>query len=212
MIKISRVFLGVTLLGSMVACSGSSADGGDGKSTAFQSSVVKSQSLAELQPEEATKYCEELSAWESERLTAALPRLCKSGAWWAAQFANTSFPPLPLSDVQLACTSSYDECIKTLVVAPPVDCSTKAAGSVPNEQPFEVTCDATVAEAEACHNELFDQYIASIGDAPACADITPSLLAENPLTYDNDPGLQPELGPACLALQKKCPDSLGGSI
>ena len=207
MIKCSRMFVGFGLLSSMVACGSAGHDGHGPSDGRFRSSVVQSKLLSALPAEDAASYCKELADWESKRLTAALPELCASGGFWAAQFANTTYPPLPLSDIQAACTSAYDACMQTDVVPPLIDCAGAPADEqlpAPNE-PFSSTCQATIADAEACHNELFEAYIAASSGAPECAAIDGSVLAAHPLTITSDePGT---LGPACQNLFAKCPES-----
>lgn len=200
------IALGVTWLGSMVACGGTAGDGAGSSGTRFRSSVVQSKLLSALPAEDAASYCKELADWESQRLTVALPELCASGGFWAAQLANTTYPPLPLSEIKAACTSSYDACMKTEVVPPIIDCSGAPLGEQlpPRNQPFSSTCQATIADAEACHNELFEIYIAASAGAPECSAIDGGVLAAHPLTYDSE---APALGPACQKLQTKCPES-----
>jgi len=200
------MFLSVTWLGSMIACGGVADDGPGASGTKFRSSVVQTKLLSALPAEDAASYCKELADWETQRLTAARPELCASGGWWAAQYADTTYPPLPLSEIRAACTSSYDECMKAEVV-PLIDCAGAPAGQkLPAwNEPFSSTCPATVADAVACHNELIDVYIAASSGAPECSAIDSSALAAHPLELD---GYEPlVLGAACQNLQDKCPDA-----
>jgi hypothetical protein len=202
MFKCARVFLGVTWLGSMVACG--AAD--DGNTKRFRSTLQESKVLSSIPEEEAMQFCSELGDWEAKRLKDEQANLCRSGGWWAAQIANTTYPPLPLADIKETCRKTVAACLQIPSFQPAIDCT-----GIPVEEDeapppsFSDSCQVTIAQAESCHNEAFEGYLASLDSAPSCDDITGELLVKKPFGSDDEATIAQ--GPACRTMQDNCPDA-----
>ena len=180
------------------------ANGGSGPQAAFNSTFPDDESLEALGPAEATKFCEEMNAWDLAGDQAQMVAGCRlqgvvnararlggsdatsdlPGAGGAAAASDT--------DLRQTCIAGYEACIAGQIQVLQQDC----------KKPNFTTgsCQATVAEAEQCKNEIARLYQSSLDEALACEDVTAEKLQMS--------GKEPSLGAGCLAIASKCPSFL----
>ena len=156
----------------------------------FTTNVTPSKPLDQLTPQEAQKVCEATTKYVGKGFQdpAFTDLLCRVAGL-------LSIIEVPESEVKQACTAAYNECKAQPL---PTDVPADAC-----ENPEATDCTATVAEYEACVSELPDDIKAINAVVSSCDRATKNSL----LALIAIPNL---LGPACTALNKKCPSEFGG--
>jgi hypothetical protein len=197
-----RVCLFLSAIAGMTGCDDAATDpsGSNGKDKkVFDSSFSDATKLSALSPADATAFCQEMNAWDLARSKEEGVAGCRlqgevtARAQLASSEAGGSVGGAPATDAELreACRQGYDLCIKGQVTVVQPDCKK------PNFT--KGTCTATVAEAEACKNELAKLYQEALDDSLECKDITAAKL--------QTPAEEPSL-PGCFAVATKCPGFL----
>ena len=171
---------------------------GDDKPSGFHTGVDGSKPLGTATPQEAEQICKSTDTWARAQLAESKRRelTCRIGAIAAASSgllggAGAMVPPMQL---QTMCRSTLDQCLAA-GSAPP---STPSTATCPS---FPASCTATVAEYEACLN-----------DVPPFVDKTASMLPTcetlNPLSLLALASLVSTLPQSCQTFQMKC--NVGG--
>jgi hypothetical protein len=179
------IVLSLLAVGLVVGCGDD--DGGDSKSSTFNSSIPDSKQLGSLSDAESQQFCKDLEAYGAKYAAETKDTTCQFSAVTSAAFTFALNSAATDAELQQACKSTYDACLK----APS---QTKSTCSKPSAQ-----CTATVAEFETCMSDAangFDEMIASL---PTCASINRDSFKTNTGT----PTTQKST-PACDAMQQKC--------
>jgi hypothetical protein len=185
------------LLTGLAACD--SDDGGDGGGSSqaepadFSSvggsdgSVQDNTEVRALSPDQRTALCMEFSEYFAGQFTEAELKnfSCTLAGIFTAAFGSPDGQPNP----QL-CEQARQECL----AAPAEDDGTGDANC--DDTAFDESCAATVGELEACAQE----QVQALKDASRALSCNLSADAEVSV-----PGLSDEMGPACAALEQKCP-------
>ncbi|MDX2021980.1 MAG: hypothetical protein SF187_17210 [Deltaproteobacteria bacterium] len=156
----------------------------------FSTNVTPSKPLNQLTPQEAQKVCEATTTYVGKGLQDATftDLVCRIAGL-------VSVLNVPDAEVQATCTKAYNAC----KAAPaPMELPTGACGETQTTQ-----CTATVAEYEACVNELPSDLKAINAVVASCDRATKNSV----VALVAIPSL---LGPACTALNKKCPSEFNG--
>jgi len=134
-----------------------------------------------LTPAERQQFCTDFANWAMSG--PFLTNGCNVDAWLAADLQSVADTAASDADLRATCANVYAQCVANGVTS---TCDTTTP----------IDCTATVAEYDACAAEAID----ALDVLPACSAVTRDSVAAN-LAIVN--GLQP--GPACTALQAKCP-------
>lgn len=161
---LSALVLALSL--GLAACGDDDGDGGDG-GDGGGGSVDSGKQLSELSGDEANALCSSIEAGVD--LDAAQRLSCA----FAAAFSSMD---------EASCQTAFDACLAEPFEAEESDC--------PVENEIDDSCTATVAELEACVDEV-NAALKSVADGFSCAE-------ELDLT-----ALEP--GEACTAFDEKCP-------
>lgn len=156
----------------------------------FSTNVTPSKPLNQLTPQETQKVCEATTTYVGKGLQDATftDLVCRITGL-------VSVLSVPDAEVQMACTTAYNAC----KAAPaPTEVPAGACGSTQ-----ATDCTATVAEYEACVNELPANLTLINSIVVTCDKATKNSV----LALVAIPSL---LGPACTALNKKCPSEFDG--
>lgn len=186
--NLKKLCLGIATLGLLVGCGSADEAAERVGAAAFHSTVASPTELGAFTPEQSAQFCNELADWELAQAQADLPNACRGMAWFSTQlFAD---PSLSLSDIKQSCQSSFDSCMagESLMRR---ECGKAAA--------YPTTCHATVAEAEACSNDMIADWKRENAAAPACSDLMSSDLTAGVSSNETN------LSAACVAVLSKCP-------
>jgi hypothetical protein len=171
---------------------------GDDKPSRFHTGVDGSKPLGTATPQEAEQICKSTETWARAQLAETRQRelTCRIGAIVAASsgLLGGGAAMVPPMQLQTTCRSTLDQCLAAGSAA-------QGAPSMATCQSFPASCTATVAEYEACLN-----------DVPAFVDKTSSMLPTcetlNPLSLLALASLVSTLPPSCQTFQMKC--NVGG--
>jgi hypothetical protein len=181
----------VGLYGLLLAIGGCGDDGNGGK---LSTGVDKSKPLGMVTPTEAEQICKSTELWarkafaesKQRELTCKITALALVGAGvFSPDAAGTSDAQL-----QMTCVTTRDQC---LAAATPGD----PGGSAAMCEAFPAGCTATVAEYEACLNDVPPFVDSTAAKLPSCETVNRlSLLALVALAND--------LPMSCRTFQTKC--------
>jgi hypothetical protein len=165
--------------------------GSDSRGTTLETGVSGDKPLNTLSQDEATKVCKSVGDWSkrafSEEKLKEIP--CKLTAALFGALAGDA------EQARMACTQTYNSCLQQPAMPSQQE---STCGMV------DSNCTATVAEMEACLNELpkaFDDFAAAL---PSC-DALGSGMMSMPFNLES---LNP---PACKTFESKCPGGLSRS-
>jgi hypothetical protein len=150
--------------------------------------------LNTLTASEKAQLCTDVSTFFSS--SAVLMSECRLSGVLSATAVPPSTTPAPMPELQTACTSTYDECIK-----PRADAGASATVNCDTSLTVPATCLATVTEYAACISDFPQSLGAS---APACSTLTRASLSIDAGVSSTVGGLPTTS--ACNALVAKCPD------
>jgi hypothetical protein len=162
---------------------------GGGGAAKFSSGVDGTKPLGMVSPAEAEQICKASQSYVQGAISEDKQKQlgCKTVALLAAALGGMGGNA---SQLQSACQTAYDGCLKS-VSTPPGSSSSSCA--TPSSK-----CTATVAEYEACLTAvpgLIDSALAAI---PSCNNLTPAALQGS--------GAQTVTAPAaCKTFEMKCP-------
>lgn len=173
---------------------------GDDEPSGFHTGVDGSKPLGTATPQEAEQICKSTDTWARAQLAESKRRelFCRIGAIAAASSGllggegGATVPPLQL---QTTCRSNLDQCLAMSAGALPATPSTATC------QSFPASCTATVAEYEACLNDVPSFVDKTAGMLPTCETL-------NPLSILALASLVSTLPPSCQTFQMKC--NVGG--
>ncbi|HEY4156577.1 MAG TPA: hypothetical protein VGM29_00710 [Polyangiaceae bacterium] len=195
MVSLKILLKVVSGAGLALACGGSTSQSGGGPG-AFTTGIPSSTPLASLSPAQATELCQETGQYLTN--SGGVPIICKL---LAVETTLLSGLGGQMSDMQLQqqCTMQEMQCS----TSPPQmsDCS--------NKQAEPSTCTATIADYQACLNQVPGVLSALSASLPACSALTAASSTQ--LLTGLGTLMQPA---ACTTLDAKCPgaDPLGGSM
>jgi hypothetical protein len=189
--KLARASLLLALVtGSLPGLTGC----GDDKPAGLSTGVDGSKPIGMVTPTEADRICKSTEAWAKRAIAEDKQKqlFCRITALAAAAGGGLGGGGTgAASDTQLrmTCQSSLDQCMMI---------STPAGGTAsPMCQSFPASCTATVAEYEACLNDVPPFVDRTIAALPRCDSLTQlSLLSLLALTTT--------LPPTCQTFQMKC--------
>ena len=168
---------------------------GDDKPKALSTGVDGNKPLGTVTPGEAQSICNATQSWSNQTVTREKQqqltcRLSSTAiASLGARGGGMAGAPVTDAQLQMTCQTAYDRC--TMMPLPP------ASTAAPTCQAFPATCTATVAEYEACLNDVppfLDQTLAML---PTCE----MLNRLSVLTILNLPNTLPA---SCKTFQSKC--------
>jgi hypothetical protein len=179
-----RLALAATLVPTALACSGG--DSTTGTSSTASTGLPKEKKLSAITDAEAQAACaaatRPFSASEEKNFS------CNTGGVFAVALSGAKTD----ADAQKACKAAFDECIAKPYTPDVNDCTKE---KVPTN--FK-NCDALVSEYDACYAEQIAALRSTFASASYCSSIKLGQADEKP-------------GPACAALEQKCPDILNDS-
>ena len=180
----ASVLLGLVagLLGT-IAC--------DDDPSKLSTGVDGSKAVGTVTPSEAEQICKSTETWAKRAIAEAKQKelTCRIGALVVAAGGLGGSTPSPEAQLRMACQTSFDQC---MMAAFP------DAGSVaPMCQSFPAGCTATVAEYEACLNDVPQFVDRTIMNLPRCETLTQ-------LSLISLLGLASTLPPTCQTFQMKC--------
>lgn len=164
---------------------GMSLAGSTGMTTggSFVSSVSGSKVLSSLTDAEIQTWCADIS--KSDALKPVTDFSCRVAGLLAALFTQTD------PDAQAACQSAYTSCVTDPTSS---QCSHKPSAS----------CQATVAEYDACLNDEVAVVKTLAAQIPMCSTLTQAALQ-----MGGDPGDQTPPA-SCQIISEKCPEVAAG--
>ena len=196
----SSVLLGLMagLLGT-IACD-------DDDPTKLSTGVDSNKPIGTVTPPEAEQICKSTEAWARRAIAEAKQKelTCRIGALVVAAGSLGAGGAVAEAELRMACQTSFDQCMMAAV---------PTTGSVaPTCQGFPAGCTATVAEYEACLNDVPPFVDRTIMNLPPCETLTR-------LSLISLLGLASTLPPTCQTFQMKCggmgipgiPVPMGGS-
>jgi hypothetical protein len=180
----SSITLVLVLVLGATGCGGESQSNGDGDGT-FSSGVPGSTRLSELSDRELDAFCERIEEFTTTPPVSTLSEeyLCRVAGMLQAAFAGATTD----AEARASCAATYDQCQAS---------NTSSTTTCNRPSP---SCTATVAEYEACMNDMPGYLEDTLEVLPTCETLT---LAD--ITSDTLP--VPETPASCVTLQEKCPD------
>jgi hypothetical protein len=146
----------------------------DDKPSGFHTGVPGDRPLGTATPQEAEQICQATETWARAQLAETKQRelACRIGAIGAAAggLLGTGGAAVMPIEAQTTCRTVLDQCL-----------AAAAPSSMPGMamcQAFPASCTATVAEYEACLNDVPPFVDKTAGNLPTCESLSPlSLLA-----------------------------------
>lgn len=176
----------------------SAACGGGAKATGgmpFTTSIPASTKVTTLTPSQISQLCSDLTTY----IEKTLPTTCEgTGVLTAILLYRSSSPPPSDAELQNACASAYNDCLRP--DAGPTGgftCGSSTFSALPS------TCQATVADVQGCLNDRAALYQSMVAAFPSCNSLTVAAISTSGPGSVDASGNAPE-PPSCATLNATC--------
>lgn len=186
-------FRNIGLIALSLIFAGSGCGGGSAGTGAYTSSLPKNTQIKSLSSDDLKELCRSLEAFVHDRFLqpeVACTAAAAEFTWYYPDASKT--PEAQCQEADDKCRNQFDNFLSNL---DPYQCP------IVLDEPSQ--CTATVAEVEACFNDLFD-YLETSLLSLTCSPMPPKETVDDILRSLDFLGPLPET-PACNLVVRKCP-------